>query len=748
MQTVKHLLFLCAIALTFFAAPAQAATLPLPATSSEQSAQSLPEPLTKASASSFLASLSDKEVRALLNKQLQGIAEQQQQAQEAVGLRTSLREGIANTRDSIITKFAGMGAMAGIFEGIAAQFSLEQFGDSFIPKLMTTLAGVIIIAFAVEWLVFAVVYRLLKVQQSTQKRCFSISEKLWMLSKIFALRVASLALFYAIAEELMSWFSSYEVERSITLMVLDYIFVARTGYLIGAFFMSPRYTNLRLFNLTDQQAKTFLRRQIIVCIFGASGIFTNWVWELGVDVDGYRIGFFFNVLFYLSLIWVVWSSREIITDMLLHTKAEITESRRKFALAWPKITVGAIVLVWLVFQAIIANAAFEDDFIWGATFTLLTVVSVPFFDVAILALIEHYYPIDELADKRMLSIRRSLQGSLIRITRLLLMGIILLLYPVLWGFSYHDLASQGLGAKATSAVLEVATILLISYILWEVINALVKRQLMLEAPEDEEEADEGGQGLSRTATVLPILHVTATAFIVIFTLFAVLTAIGFNTTPLLAGAGVFGLAVGFGAQTLVKDIVSGIFFLIDDALRMGEYVDTGEIKGTVEKIALRSLRLRHHLGALHTIPYGDISRLTNYSRDWVIMKLPLRVTYDTDINRIKKLFKKLGKSLLEHPELGEDFLQPFKSQGVLEVDEVGMVIRGKFTCKPGRQFMIRKEIYLQVQRIFAENGIEFAKRKVEVQIPDSVPAQVRHQVSAAASEALNQQVDPSEQKPA
>ncbi len=99
--------------------------------------------------------------------------------------------------------------------------------------------------------------------------------------------------------------------------------------------------------------------------------------------------------------------------------------------------------------------------------------------------------------------------------------------------------------------------------------------------------------------------------------------------PLFAGAGVIGLAIGFGAQTLIKDIFSGAFFLMDDAFRGSEYIDIGSVKGTVEKISVRSMQLRHQLGTLVTVPFGEIQHLSNYSRDWVIMKLTLRLTYNT-----------------------------------------------------------------------------------------------------------------------
>ena len=235
---------------------------------------------------------------------------------------------------------------------------------------------------------------------------------------------------------------------------------------------------------------------------------------------------------------------------------------------------------------------------------------------------------------------------------------------------------------------------------------------------DEEAGGEGGgAGGSRLATVLPLLRITAQITIaVIFGLLA-LGALGINITPLLAGAGVLGLAIGFGAQKLVADIVGGVFFLIDDAFRVGEYVDVGGTMGTVEKISIRSMQLRHHRGPVHTIPYGEIQKLTNFSRDWVIMKLKFTVPFDTDPNKVKKIFKKIGAEMMEDEVHKDGFLQPFKSQGVFDFDDVGMIIRGKFMAKPGKQFTLRKEIFNRVKAEFNANGIDFARREVRVAIP-------------------------------
>jgi len=116
-----------------------------------------------------------------------------------------------------------------------------------------------------------------------------------------------------------------------------------------------------------------------------------------------------------------------------------------------------------------------------------------------------------------------------------------------------------------------------------------------------------------------------------------LTSLGINITPLIACASVVGLAISFGSQSLVRDIVSGIFYLADDAFRVGEYIDCGKAKGTVEGFTVRSLRLRHQNGQIHTIPFGQLGQITNFSRDWATLKFNLRFARDTDVEQLRKV---------------------------------------------------------------------------------------------------------------
>lgn len=289
---------------------------------------------------------------------------------------------------------------------------------------------------------------------------------------------------------------------------------------------------------------------------------------------------------------------------------------------------------------------------------------------------------------------------------------------------------------------DVLFILFLGYFGYQATKAAIDRKIESEGGfEMGEPGDEGGGGsATRLATLLPLFRNFVLVTLVVLAGMIVLSELGVDIAPLFAGAGVIGLAVGFGAQTLIRDIFSGAFFLVDDAFRLGEYINVEGTRGTVEKISVRSMQLRHHLGALHTIPFGEIKQLTNHSRDWAMMKLELRVTYDTDVDKVRKLVKKLGNELLEDPEIGEKFVQPLKSQGVLRMEDSAMIIRVKYMTRPGDQFVIRKQVFARIRELFAKEGIKFAHREVTVRVAsgsedESAPA-LTPQLAGAALPAI------------
>src|SRR5437868_8108197 len=150
--------------------------------------------------------------------------------------------------------------------------------------------------------------------------------------------------------------------------------------------------------------------------------------------------------------------------------------------------------------------------------------------------------------------------------------------------------------------------------------------------------------------MLPMLRAALGTIIAVLAILIVLSRLGVDTAPLIAGAGVFGLALSFGSQSLVRDIISGLFYMWDDAFRVGEYIDTGRLKGTVETLGVRSVKLRHHNGPLHTIPYGQLGAVTNLSRDFSTIKFNLRLEPGTDIELVRKTAKQIGLAMQRSEE--------------------------------------------------------------------------------------------------
>ena len=178
----------------------------------------------------------------------------------------------------------------------------------------------------------------------------------------------------------------------------------------------------------------------------------------------------------------------------------------------------------------------------------------------------------------------------------------------------------------------------------------------------------------------------------------------------------FGLAISFGSQTLVRDIVSGIFYLTDDAFRVGEYIDCGKAKGTVEGFTLRSLKLRHQNGQVHTIPFGQLGQITNFSRDWTTVKFNLRFARDTDVEKLRKAAKKIGADMMEDP--GDQAGDPGAAQDAGRGRHHGQraaSCASSSPCGPASPPSSSAKAIKRMVRTFPELGIEFANATVSVQ---------------------------------
>jgi moderate conductance mechanosensitive channel len=290
------------------------------------------------------------------------------------------------------------------------------------------------------------------------------------------------------------------------------------------------------------------------------------------------------------------------------------------------------------------------------------------------------------------------------------------------------------------AALTAGAVLFLSYVCWEVIHFLTDSYIARNTPSAPGAVVEDGASppsATRLATILPLLRMAAITVVFVVATLVVLSELGINITPLIAAVSVLGLAVSFGSQSLVRDIVSGIFFLADDAFRVGEYIDCVKAKGTVEGFTLRSIKLRHQNGQIYTVPFGQLGQVTNFSRDWSTVKFNLRFARETDVEKLRKVVKKVGLEMMEEPEFKNELLEPLKLQGVADVADNALIMRFKFTCKPNIPTVIQRDAMKRLFVAFQTAGIEFASATVSVQ---TIGGQVATQAAAgaAASAALAQ----------
>jgi len=295
----------------------------------------------------------------------------------------------------------------------------------------------------------------------------------------------------------------------------------------------------------------------------------------------------------------------------------------------------------------------------------------------------------------------------------------------LWSFDLIRILGAHDARTVIGVLFDAGVTLLIGWYVWRLFETGLAVALSREA---------SGPG-SRASTVQPLLRSIGMIVIAAVALMWSLSVLGLNIAPLLASAGVVGIAVGFGAQTLVKDLFSGAFFLIEDVFRIGDYIEAGTAKGTVEKITFRTVALRHQNGPLHFVPYGSLGSVRNNSRDWVIDKFEIPLPTDVDSEAVRRIVKRIGLEMLEHEEFAALIMAPLKAK-LYRIQPGAKIFRCKVQTPPGKQFEIRTEAYRRIELAFAEANIPFASNiqssvVVHAGHPPAEPLQAVDEVRAA-----------------
>jgi small conductance mechanosensitive channel len=284
-----------------------------------------------------------------------------------------------------------------------------------------------------------------------------------------------------------------------------------------------------------------------------------------------------------------------------------------------------------------------------------------------------------------------------------------------WGLEIFAWVASPLGQKAASAAVSIALIVALALTTWELVSSLIERQLTVTG---------AGRVSTRALTLLPLARTVLRLVLVVLVTMVVLAEIGMNITPLLAGAGVIGLAVGFGAQKLVQDVITGWFILMEDTISVGDVVDLdGGHSGLVERINIRTIQLRDQEGSVHTVPFSSVTTVKNMTRDFSYYVFDVGVAYKEDTDQVVAVLREIDDEMRNDPTFAPLIIEPLDVLGVDSFGDSAVVIKVRSKTRPIQQWTVGREFNRRMKKAFDAKGIEipFPHRTLFMaSVPDSI----------------------------
>ena len=556
------------------------------------------------------------------------------------------------------------------------------------------------------------------------------------LGALLALDAVGLLAVWLICNAAGAWFSGGSPQDTFAEAVLAGIFGWRVWMLLVRVVLRPEMEQARLCAIDNDNArKMYVQIATVMLVVIIFRILSRVLNAMGTPPEAFAAFQIFGVTVAVAgFLWVVFGSRIAARQWLdgLSKAAPLAGVLRRH---WPAVATTFFVALGAtqIYSAVSGRLQ-----VGGAMLlTLGLVIGLLVFETLMQAFVRRLDSF--LVGATAASDRPKLPDVAARCVRVAAFIAVAVTVAETWVVEVLALASPDQWEQITRSSRTAGATLFVAYVLWEFFKYATD-PYMAHKPKDAAAAildgDAAAVPASRLSTMMPLLRVAVAILIVFIAVMIALEDFGINVLPLLAGASIFGIAISFGSQTLVRDIVSGIFYLTDDAFRVGEYIDCGRAKGTVEGFTLRSIKLRHQNGQVHTIPFGQLGQITNFSRDWLTVKFNLRFARETDIEKLRKAAKKIGQDMLEIPEIKSEILAPFKMQGVADIVDNALLVRFKFTARPGNPAMIQREAVKRMFNTFPGLGLEFAKEGATV-ILQSTSAAAEGNVEAAPAATAN-----------
>lgn len=549
------------------------------------------------------------------------------------------------------------------------------------------------------------------------------ADPLWLRGAFLVARVVidlvPILVFAALAYGVLPFTKPSPLTRVVTLAIVNANLIVRAALAVARAVLAPEAATLRLLGMSEETASywfVWLRRLVgfsVYAYFAAEAALVAGLPRGGyaamVKILGLAVAGLLTVLVLQNRVsvahWIRGAPREGAGGGLHLLRARLADIWHVLALVY----VAAIYAVW----ALRLRGGFE--FILRAS-----VVSVAVLVVAKLlasggeGLLQRFFAIGPDLRRRFPALEARAGRYLPVLTtalRTVVYAVAVLILLQAWGAGSFGWLSSEVGRRVVGGLATIALTVVVALLVWEAVSMLIEYYLAKQATDRRAQ-----HRRARARTLLPLVRRTFAIVLGAIVAFTLLAEFGVNIAPLLAGAGVVGIAVGFGAQTLVKDMITGFNIILEDIVAVGDVVTIGGESGVVESLSIRSIQLRDTNGAVHTIPFSEVTKVVNMTKDYAYAVFNIAIGYREDVDRVVEVVSALGAELQADAEFSPDILEPLETAGIDRFGEFAVILNTRIKTLPGRQWAVAREFNRRLKRRFDELGIEipFPTRTVYV----------------------------------
>ena len=656
----------------------------------------------------LLETLKDEDKRKDFIAVLEAMVAAQKQRDAATGksVGTRLLETISERMDSAGIELANLAReisdVPALFTSARAYFANPET-RSVLLWLLTQLALILAAGMAAEWLAKRLLRRFHLSIESQVTDSFGLRLFLVILRGI--LDLVAVAAFVAAAYATMTLLAPVHGGRVLALALINANVLVRIVLAAAKMFLAPQVSAMRLLPIEDEAANyslLWIRRLVYVLAYGY--FLTEVLPVLGTSkmVHGLTAKLV-GLIVAMMLVVLVLQNRLDVADKIRGGAGPVmSQFRGRAAEIWHLV---AILYVLAIYGVWVLEVPGGFDYVVRSTGISVLIIAVSHALVLVIRkVLRRVFAISEEQKARFPGLEARAGRYLPFLSggaQFVLYGAAVLAILRVWGLDAAGWIATPTGIAIAKGLANIVVILLISLLVWELISAGIERYFAARDSEGNEVAR--GQ---RALTLLPLLRNVVMISLAVLVTLTVLSEIGVNIGPLIAGAGILGLAIGFGAQTFVKDVITGFFILIEDSVGVGDIVVLGGYKGKVEAISIRSIQLRDLQGDVHRIPFSEVTSTTNRSKIYSFAFFDIGVAYREDVDHCMNVIREVGAEMRQDENFGSMILEDIEIMGVQSFDDSAVIIRARFKVAPGKQLGIQRAFNRLIKNRFDAEGIE------------------------------------------